>query len=130
MNKVKLFVLLLAFIGFLSIGYYLLVTMTSSPTSRTTSALSPVDTKLYWRTEGNKIIDGYGQQIRIKGVNWSGAQSETFVPHGLWARNYKEIIQLIKSWGFDTIRLPFSNEMLHRNTKIRECQEGGVNSYR
>jgi endoglucanase len=72
----------------------------------------------YWSTNGNKIIDTYGNQLRITGINWSGAQSDTFLPHGLWARSYKELLHIIKDLGYNVIRMPYSNEMLHRSLVI------------
>ncbi|MET0533620.1 MAG: hypothetical protein ABW171_05290, partial [Steroidobacter sp.] len=33
-----------------------------------------------------KIYDAQGNRITIQGVNWFGAETETRVVHGLWAR--------------------------------------------
>lgn len=51
---------------------------------------------------------------RMTGVNWFGFETGTYLPHGLWARDYRSMLQQMKDLGFNTIRLPFSNEMLEK----------------
>lgn len=63
-------------------------------------------------TRGAKIIDAKGQQVVLRGVNWFGMETETHVPHGLWKRDYKQILGQIKSLGYNLIRLPYSLEAL------------------
>jgi endoglucanase len=64
----------------------------------------------YWHTSGNQIVDTAGNPVRITGVNWFGFETN-FAPHGLWARNYQDMMDQIKSLGFNTIRLPFATQM-------------------
>ena len=64
-------------------------------------------------TSGNQIVDADGHSVQIAGVNWFGFESSTLAPHGLWTRNYKEMMDQMVDEGFNTIRLPFSSEMLH-----------------
>ncbi|MEC4818917.1 MAG: cellulase family glycosylhydrolase, partial [Scytonema sp. PMC 1069.18] len=45
-------------------------------------------------------------------VNWFGMETETHVPHGLWKRDYKDILAQIKSLGYNLIRLPYSLKTL------------------
>lgn len=59
-------------------------------------------------TRGADIIDANGSPIMLKGVNWFGIETETHAPHGLWARDYKDMLAQIKGLGYDSIRLPFS----------------------
>lgn len=65
----------------------------------------------YWQTKGHLIVDASGQPVRIAGVNWFGFETSNFAPHGLWVRNYRDMMDQIKTLGYNTIRLPFSNEM-------------------
>ncbi len=65
----------------------------------------------FFRTEGNQIIDSAGNRVKITAVSWFGFESETNSPHGLWTRNYKDMVDDIVATGFNTIRLPFNNEM-------------------
>lgn len=66
-------------------------------------------------TSGNQMILTDGDTIRLKSVNWFGAESEVFTPHGLWARNYKDIIDQIKAMGFNSVRLPFSGDVCNED---------------
>ncbi|MGQ3296779.1 Calx-beta domain-containing protein [Reyranella sp.] len=64
-------------------------------------------------TSGNQIVDSAGHTVQIAGVNWFGFESSTLAPHGLWTRGYKDMMDQMVDLGFNTIRLPFSSEMLH-----------------
>lgn len=64
----------------------------------------------YWHTEGGKILDSNGQPVRIAGVSWFGMETSSYAPHGLWSRNYKDMLDQIKKSGFNTIRLPFASQ--------------------
>ena len=64
-------------------------------------------------TSGNQIVDSSGRSVQIAGVNWFGFESSNLAPHGLWTRGYKEMMDQMSDLGFNTIRLPFSTEMLH-----------------
>lgn len=69
----------------------------------------------YWHTSGNQIVDSKGDSVRIAGVNWYGFETSDFLVHGLWAQDYKTILNTIKSLGFNVIRVPFSNQMVESN---------------
>ena len=70
--------------------------------------------KLGWlSTSGNQIVDTGGHKIQLTGVNWFGFESSTFAPHGLSNRSYQDMMDQMLELGFNTIRLPFSSEMLH-----------------
>ena len=66
----------------------------------------------YWHTSGNRILDSNGQAVRIAGINWYGFETTDEVAHGLWAQDYKSILNAIKSNGYNVIRIPFSNQMV------------------
>ncbi len=65
----------------------------------------------YWHTSGSKILDANNQQVRITGINWFGFETANYVAHGLWSRDYKDMLNQIKSLGYNTIRLPYSNQL-------------------
>ena len=67
----------------------------------------------FLHTAGNQIVDSQGKTVAISGVNWFGMESTTQAPHGLWSRGYKDMINQMVSLGFNTIRLPYSSELLH-----------------
>jgi endoglucanase len=61
----------------------------------------------YYTTMSNKIYRN-SKEIKLNGINWFGAEEkETLVPHGLWSRNYKEMIKQTKELGFNAFRIPF-----------------------
>ena len=66
----------------------------------------------YWHTSGNQIVDTSGRNVRIAGINWYGFETSDEVLHGLYDQDYKAIMSTIKSLGYNTIRLPFSNQMV------------------
>ena len=66
----------------------------------------------YWHTSGNKLLDANGTQVRITGMNWYGFETSTAVANGLTAQDYKTILNAVKSLGYNTIRLPFSNQVV------------------
>lgn len=68
-------------------------------------------------TRDAQIIDATGQPVLLRGVNWFGVETELHAPHGLWARDYQEMLAQIKSLGYNVIRLPFSVQAL-RSTQV------------
>lgn len=69
----------------------------------------------YWHTSGNRIVDANGETVRIAGVNWYGFETSDYIVHGLWAQDYKTILNTTKSLGYNVIRIPFSNQMVESN---------------
>jgi hypothetical protein len=57
------------------------------------------------------ILDSNNQVARIAGINWFGFETGNYVVHGLWARGYKSMLDQIKSLGYNTVRLPHSNQL-------------------
>src|SRR6185437_16743821 len=64
-----------------------------------------------WHTSGTQIVNPSGGSYVVSGVNWYGAETTAYTPSGLWAQDYKFILNEIKSNGLNTIRLPYSNQM-------------------
>lgn len=59
-------------------------------------------------TKGSQIVDLNGNIVLLQGVNWFGMETELHVPHGLWKRDYKNMLAQIKQLGYNFIRLPYS----------------------
>lgn len=66
----------------------------------------------YWHTSGNLILNHQGRAVRIQGINWYGFETVRKVPGGLNVQDYRVILDTILSEGFNTVRIPFSNEMV------------------
>ena len=60
----------------------------------------------------SQIIDSTGKVVLLQGINWFGMEVSTHAPHGLWVRDYKQMLAHIKSLGYNLIRLPYSVEAL------------------
>lgn len=65
----------------------------------------------HWHTHGNQILDAHNQPVRIAGVNWFGFETPAYVVHGLQMRSYKSILDQVKTLGYNTLRLPYSNQL-------------------
>lgn len=64
------------------------------------------------RTEGSSILDSSGSVVVIRSVAWFGMETSNCAPHGLWSISLDAGMAQIAAMGFNTIRLPFSNECL------------------
>ncbi|MGW0968774.1 cellulase family glycosylhydrolase [Streptomyces sp. NPDC002516] len=65
----------------------------------------------YWHTEGRRILDAQNQPVRMAGVNWFGFETSNYVAHGLWSRDYRSMVDQMKTLGYNTIRLPYSDDI-------------------
>jgi endoglucanase len=62
-------------------------------------------------TDGGDIVDADGRVVHITGVNWFGMETSTFAPQGLWARSLNDMLDQMVQAGFNTIRLPYSDQL-------------------
>lgn len=67
---------------------------------------------VFWHTDRNRILDDKNNEIRIAGVNWSGFETRRGAPGGLTLQDYHDILRTIKMQGYNTVRLPLSNQMI------------------
>jgi endoglucanase len=77
----------------------------NGPTSATPRACGPL------HTQGTQIKNAAGQTVVLTGVNWSGFETLSFAPHGLDVRNYQNMLDQMVHLGFNTLRLPYSNQL-------------------
>ncbi len=80
------------------------------------------------RTSGATIVDGSGTEVVLQGVNWFGLETANHAPHGLWTRDYRDMLAQIKAQGFNTVRLPFSLQALRSTTTSGIDYSGGRNA--
>ncbi len=66
----------------------------------------------FLHTDGSSLVNAQGNPVVLTGINWFGLETESFAPHGLWARNWESILDQVRELGFNTIRLPYSNALL------------------
>ncbi len=67
-------------------------------------------------TDGATIRTAEGRPYVIKAAAWFGMETPSCAPHGLWKIGLDDGLDRIASFGFTTVRLPFSNECLHAGT--------------
>ncbi len=79
---------------------------TTPPASQTPAASLPTGQTGGFSVANGKIYQN-GSLIALHGLNWFGFETDTHVVHGLWVRNYQDIISQIKSLGFNAVRLPY-----------------------
>ncbi len=101
----------------------LLASLVATLVAATLSALPPASAAaagtlppLPLRTQGNRIVDATGQEVVLQGVNWFGMETSTHAPHGLWSRDYRDMLRQMASLGFNTVRLPFSLQSVRAAT--------------
>jgi endoglucanase len=87
----------------------------------------------FWHTSGNQILDSNGNPVRIAGINWYGFETNDEIAHGLWVQDYHTVINDIAALGYNTIRIPFSNQMVEtpavpQNFSIHNSTGGNINT--
>jgi endoglucanase len=82
------------------------------PAGATSTRLPQSDIDLPLSTSGSRIVDADGDTVVLQGVNWFGMETANHAPHGLWTRDYKDMLKQIADLGFNVVRLPFSIEAL------------------
>ena len=65
----------------------------------------------------SELVDALGCPVHLSGVNWFGFETGAFAPHGLWARNWQDMLKQIAHTGFNTIRLPYTNQLFDPASK-------------
>jgi endoglucanase len=95
---------------------------TPTPEPTPTPIPTPTPTPLPFGTgplsaRGSRLIDAGGHEVRLTGVNWSGMETGTFTPIGLNTRSLDAMLDQIAAAGFNTLRLPYSNQLLDPTTR-------------
>ena len=66
---------------------------------------------------GSALLDASECEVHLTGVNWFGFETSAFAPHGLETRNWQDMLDQIKQMGFDTIRLPYTNQLFNSSSQ-------------
>ena len=70
------------------------------------------------RTRGRNIVDARGDRFKLASINWYGASDELFVVGGLNIQNRSAIAQAVKHLGFNSVRLPYADELVRSNPRV------------
>jgi endoglucanase len=113
LSKAKLINILAIFaliITSLSLG--LLINITTSDSGQQDVSVSDELHTGFYTSQGN--IYKNGDFVNLNGVVWTGFNTEAKVVHGLWARNWKDIIiQLKTEIGANAVKIPICAEVLN-----------------
>lgn len=74
------------------------------------------------RTRGRHIVDSTNNVVKLKSVNWYGASDIYYIPSGLDKQPRDKIAALIRDIGFNSVRIPYSDEMVVNNPPINASQ--------
>lgn len=69
-------------------------------------------------TESRWIVDGNGNRVKLASVNWSGAETQAFTVGGLDDRALDDLSALVRDGGFNSVRLPWSNQLVEENPVV------------
>jgi endoglucanase len=69
-------------------------------------------------TQGRFILDARGERLRLKAFNWYGAEGPDSVVGGLAYRSRDSIAAQLHAWGFNAVRLLWSNYMVETNPVV------------
>ena len=76
-------------------------------------------------TAGVQLIDdSLNAPVALHGIAWTGMEGPNMAPNGLWARNYADMLDQVKALGFNSIRLPFSSDLLHSTAPAQGIDTG------
>jgi endoglucanase len=65
-------------------------------------------------------VDAHNRRDKLAGVNCYGAEEQDHVVAGLEIADLNQIALKIKSFGFNSARLPWSNEMYETNPPVSD----------
>jgi endoglucanase len=91
-------------LGGLLLSFCMLLPATAAP--RKSSPWNPLHTR------GSEIVDSAGHPVTLMGVSWWGMETKNFAPMGLDKRSMDSVLTEVNVMGFNTLRLPYSNDLL------------------
>jgi endoglucanase len=63
-------------------------------------------------------MDASGKRLKLAAVSWYGAESADFVVGGLDRRALDDLAALVRTLGFNAVRLPWSNQLVESNPVV------------
>ena len=78
-------------------------------------------------TDGSRIVDATGQEVRLTGINWFGMETDNHTFHGLWANapaTWTGQLDRMAELGFNTLRIPYTGDSLRP-----DAEASSVNAY-
>jgi len=75
-------------------------------------------------TSENGVLNVNSMPFILKGVSWFGFETSNNVFHGLWARDYHDLLKFIATNGFNAIRVPFYLDLV-----LNDAQPNSITFY-
>ncbi|BCE01119.1 cellulase family glycosylhydrolase [Marinicellulosiphila megalodicopiae] len=77
-------------------------------------SLTDTGTLNWLSVDGRVLKDSKGNPVRLTGVNWFGFETKALIAMGLWTggQTIDDMLQSIVDEGFNTVRIPFSDEVI------------------
>jgi endoglucanase len=72
-------------------------------------------------TAGRYIVDREGVRYKLRSANWYGFHHDQQVLKGLDQKPLDQLIDRFEDWGFNSVRLTFSNQMLHDKRPVPDA---------
>jgi endoglucanase len=99
--------------GALALSAFAVSAQAAGPSGAALAAAVPAPPTGWLHTDGGTIRDSNNAAYTIKATSWFGMETSDCMPHGLWGTlTIDDALANIKSMGFNTVRLPYSNECL------------------
>ncbi|EJT81509.1 endoglucanase E1 [Gaeumannomyces tritici R3-111a-1] len=70
------------------------------------------------RARGRDVVDAEDRRFKLSSVNWYGGSDELFIPGGLDVQHRDVIARTVRALGFNSVRLPYSDEMVMANPAV------------
>ncbi len=83
----------------------------------------------YLHTNGNKILDSKGNEVRMTGIAWFGFETPNNSFHGLWANTMDDILDKVADNGFNTLRVPLSVQLVNQWRQGTYPMPDSINDY-
>jgi endoglucanase len=83
----------------------------------------------YLHVSGNKILDAYGNQVRLTGIAWFGFETPNECYHGIWSQKMEFILDAAADNGFNLLRVPLSVQLVNEWRQGRYPETTAVNTF-
>ncbi|OOM79587.1 endoglucanase E1 precursor [Clostridium puniceum] len=83
----------------------------------------------YLHTDGSKIYDSLGNEVRLTGIAWFGNETPNGSYHGLWANTLDDILDKVADNGFNTLRVPLSVQLVNEWRQGNYPMPDSINDY-
>lgn len=70
-----------------------------------------------WQTR-DRTLFYRGNDVKIKGINFHGMETDCRVPHGLWKNSLTFYLDLLQENGFNAIRIPLAYEIMTKASPL------------